>query len=98
MIEKTFQELSDSQWALGSEITEDGLACNFGNASGCKIHTLLKKPLTEVKAGDAASAAAVRKQLVEVVLPSWVKRCGERCGQIYNEVVAPISGVKYTPR
>lgn len=98
VLEKTFQELTDKQWALGEEITEDGLACNFANASGCKIHTLLKKPLTEVKAGDAASAAAVRKQLVEVVLPGWVKRCGERCGQIYNEVVAPISGVKYTPR
>ncbi|HZN86278.1 MAG TPA: TRAP transporter substrate-binding protein DctP, partial [Burkholderiales bacterium] len=98
LLEKTFQEITDKQWALGSEITEDGLACNFGNAPSCKIHTLLKKPLTEVKAGDAASAAAVRKQLVEVVLPNWVKRCGERCGQIYNDVVAPISGVKYTPR
>ncbi len=98
VLEKTFQEITDKQWALGEEITEDGLACNFANASGCKIHTLLKKPLIVVKAGDAASAAAVRKQLVEVVLPGWVKRCGERCGQIYNDVVAPISGIKYTPR
>lgn len=97
MLEKTFQEVTDRQWALGSEITEDGLACNFGNAAGCKIHTLLKKPLVEVKA-EAGSAAAVRKQLVEVVLPGWVKRCGERCGQIYNEVVAPITGIQYTPR
>jgi TRAP-type transport system periplasmic protein len=98
LLEKTFQEVTDRQWALGEEITEDGLACDFGQAAGCKIHTLLKKPLIEVKASDAASAAAVRKQLVEVVLPGWVNRCGERCGQIYNEVVAPISGIKYTPR
>ena len=97
VLEKTFQELTDSQWALGSEITEDGLACNFGNAAGCKIHTLLKKPMAEVKA-DAAATAAVRKQLVEVVLPNWVQRCGERCGQIYNEAVAPITGIKYTPK
>lgn len=97
LLEKTFQEVTDRQWALGEEITEDGLACNFGNAASCKIHTLLKKPMTEVKA-DATAAAAVHKQLVDVVLPSWVKRCGERCGQIYNDVVAPITGVKYTPK
>jgi TRAP-type C4-dicarboxylate transport system substrate-binding protein len=97
LLERTFQDITDRQWALGEEITEDGLACNFGNAGGCKIHTLLKKPMVEVKA-DAGAAATVRKQLVEVVLPGWVKRCGERCGQIYNDVVAPISGVKYTAR
>jgi len=32
------------------------------------------------------------------VLPAWVKRCGGRCGDVYNDVVAPISGVRYTPR
>jgi len=32
------------------------------------------------------------------VLPAWVKRCGARCGDIYNDVVAPISGVKFAPR
>jgi TRAP-type transport system periplasmic protein len=25
-----------------------------------------------------------------------VKRCGARCGEIYNEVVAPITGLKFT--
>jgi TRAP-type C4-dicarboxylate transport system substrate-binding protein len=97
VLEKTFQEVTDKQWALGEEITEDGLACNFGNASGCKIHTLLKRPLVHVTA-DASTRTAVRKHLVDVVLPGWVKRCGERCGQIYNEVVAPITGVKYSAR
>jgi hypothetical protein len=29
------------------------------------------------------------------VLPNWVKRCGARCGDVFNEVVAPIAGVKY---
>jgi len=30
------------------------------------------------------------------VLPGWVKRCGARCGTIYNDVLAPITGVKFT--
>jgi len=97
VLEKTFQEVTDKQWALGEEITEDGLACNFGDAAGCKIHTLLKRPLVHVTT-DASTRAAVRKHLVDVVLPGWVKRCGERCGQIYNEVLAPITGVKYSAR
>jgi hypothetical protein len=33
-----------------------------------------------------------------VVLPNWVKRCGPKCGDIYNEVIAPISGVRYAAR
>ena len=33
-----------------------------------------------------------------VVLPAWVKRCGERCGETYNRIVAPITGVKYEKR
>jgi len=33
-----------------------------------------------------------------VILPAWVKRCGERCGEVYNRAVAPITGVKYEPK
>ena len=31
------------------------------------------------------------------MLPAWVKRCGERCGETYNRLVAPITGVRYEP-
>ena len=44
----------------------------------------------------AADQELLRKTLVENVLPAWVKRCGARCGEIYNEVVAPITGVQFT--
>jgi hypothetical protein len=30
------------------------------------------------------------------VIPAWVKRAGEKNGDVYNQVVAPISGVKYS--
>ncbi len=29
------------------------------------------------------------------MLPGWVKRCGDRCGVTYNEVIAPITGIKF---
>ena len=93
--EKTFAEIQDAQWKLGVESTADGVACNVGRAEGCKLATLVKKPMIEVK-GQADAAAIVKKDLAETVLPSWVKRCGDRCGVVYNEVIAPITGIQYT--
>jgi hypothetical protein len=51
--------------------------------------------MIEVKP-SVAEADVVKKDLAESVLPGWVKRCGDRCGVIYNEVIAPITGIKYT--
>ncbi len=94
-LENYFVKLEDAQWKLGLELTQDGIDCNIGNAAGCKIFGLLTdKKMTLVKPSEADNAYA-RKMLVEVVLPSWVKRCGARCGETFNEVLAPITGVKY---
>lgn len=93
--EKTFAAIQDAQWKLGLEATDDGIACNVGRADGCKLATLVKKPMVEVKA-QADAAAVVKKDLAETVLPAWVKRCGDRCGVVYNEVIAPITGIQYT--
>ena len=75
--------------------TADGVACNVGRADGCKLATLMKKPMIEVIAQPDA-AAVVKKDLAETVLAGWVKRCGDRCGVIYNQVIAPITGITYT--
>jgi TRAP-type C4-dicarboxylate transport system substrate-binding protein len=97
-LEKTFREVEEAQWTLGAELTQDGIECNVGNAAACKIFTPLKeRRLIWVKATDADNARA-RQILTEVVLPNWVKRCGARCGDAYNEAVAPISGVRFAPK
>ena len=94
-IEAQMKQVQDAQWKLGAEVSQDGIDCNIGNAAGCKIHTLVKaRPMVQVKATDAEKAK-LRVALANTVLPNWVKRCGARCGEIYNEVIAPISGVKY---
>lgn len=94
MLESTFAEVQEAQWKMGLDATVDGVACNVGRQAGCKMHTLVKKPMTEVNA-DAQAQAAIHRTFVDEVLPSWVKRCGDRCGATYNQVVAPITGVKY---
>lgn len=92
--EKTFAQLQDAQWALVSEASDDGVACNVGRAANCRMHSLARKPMVEVKAQPDV-AATLRSDLVQAVLPGWVKRCGDRCAAIYNEVIAPITGLKY---
>jgi TRAP-type C4-dicarboxylate transport system substrate-binding protein len=94
-LENYFAKVEDVQWKLGSELTQDGIECNVGNAAGCKIFGLLTdKKMTLVKPSDADNARG-RQVLVDVVLPNWVKRCGARCGEVFNEHVAPLTGVKY---
>ena len=65
---------------------------------GCKIgRTVEDKPMTITRATEA-DRAVLRSALTAVVLPAWVKRCGEKCGETYNRLVAPITGVKYEPK
>jgi TRAP-type C4-dicarboxylate transport system substrate-binding protein len=91
-------EMQDKQWQLGADATQDGIDCSIGNAAACKINTLVTKdPMTEVKPTDG-DKVLLRKILADDVLPGWVKRCGARCGEIYNEVIAPITGVKYVAK
>ena len=35
------------------------------------------------------------KILDKTVLPGFVKRCGARCGEVFNQVIAPIAGVRF---
>jgi TRAP-type C4-dicarboxylate transport system substrate-binding protein len=95
LVGKTMKEVEDAQWKLGAEASQDGIDCNAGKADTCKIHTLVKsRPMTIVEA-SAQDKAALKKIGETAVLPAWVKRCGARCGEIYNQHAAPISGVKY---
>ena len=97
-VEGQLMAVQTAQWSLGAEVTQDGIDCNIGNAAACKIHTLVKtKPMTLVNA-TAADKAKLAEALSSTVLPNWVKRCGAKCGETYNQVIAPISGVKYVAK
>jgi TRAP-type transport system periplasmic protein len=92
------KDVDTAQWTVGFDVTQDAIECNTGNAAGCKLHTLVSRnPMKEVKPTQA-DKEVVAKVLGEAVLPGWVKRCGARCGEVYNEVVAPITKVRYVPR
>jgi len=97
-IEGQLIAVQTAQWNLGAEVSQDGIDCNIGNAAGCKIHTLVKnKPMTVVQA-TPEDKKKLADALSSTVLPGWVKRCGARCGEVYNDVIAPITGVKYVAK
>jgi TRAP-type transport system periplasmic protein len=97
-LEDTWKEMSDRQWQFGGvELTQDGIDCNAARPS-CKVGTPAKdRPMTEVKATDG-DRELLKRLLTEAVLPAWVKRCGAKCDEVFNQVVAPIAGVKSTSR
>ncbi len=91
--ETTFREMNDQLWALGDAATRDGIDCAIGNASACRIHPLATRPMTEVR-GTPADTETLKRLLREVVLPGFVQRCGARCGDAFNEHIAPLAGVR----
>jgi len=96
LLEDTFARMTDALWPLGDAATRDGIDCNTGSATSCKIHNLAPRPMTEVKASET-DRALVREAMQSTVLPGFIKRCGARCGEIYNQIIAPISKVEYRP-
>lgn len=95
-LEDNFKEMTAAQWDLGGRLTQDGIDCNTGSAS-CQYGTRATRPMVEVKPTEEAKIA-LRRILGEAVIPGWVRRCGERCGSIYNRLVAPITNVPYGSR
>jgi TRAP-type C4-dicarboxylate transport system substrate-binding protein len=98
IITATFAEVQDQQWALGDAATEDGIACNSGNRAGCSIGRLVEtRPMTFTRA-TPQDLETLRGILSNHVLPAFVRRCGAACGDTYNRIVAPISGVRFEAR
>lgn len=92
--EATFREMNDKLWQLGDAATRDGIDCAIGNAAMCHIHPLATRAMTEVK-GTPEDSATLQRLLREVVLPGFVQRCGARCGESFNQHIAPLAGVRY---
>jgi len=93
-LEGTFKEMSDKLWELGDAATRDGIDCATGKAEGCRIHSLAARPMAEVN-GTEADRAQLREILEKTVLPGFVRRCGARCGEVFNQTVAPLAGVRF---
>ena len=94
-IARSFELIEEEQWQLARDSYQEGIDCNAGRKEGCKTSTLVtKNPLVAVEPTEQ-DKAALKSILAKTVIPNWVKRCGPRCGEQFNAVVAPLVGVRY---
>jgi TRAP-type C4-dicarboxylate transport system substrate-binding protein len=95
LLARTMKDVEDAQWKLGEEASEDGISCNAGERDKCKLGKLADGNPMKVTRASEADLKLLRLALESAVLPGWVKRCGPTCGEFYNTVVAPITGVRF---
>ncbi len=94
-LDAAFKDLENRYWAMTKDLTEDGTACNTGQAS-CK--TYKKFDMTAVEVSDK-DRATLKKAVEEVVLPTWKQACNAgyaECSEIWNNSVGKATG--YTIR
>jgi TRAP-type C4-dicarboxylate transport system substrate-binding protein len=90
LLKRELPKLEQAIWSDAESETRDGIACNVGAVScvgGRKGRMIEIRP-------SAADAARSREILVNNVLPSWLKRCGSQCAQLWKQVVGPASGIE----
>lgn len=79
-------KLEASIWDESERDTADGLACNSG-AAGCKAGRKGAMSIVPVSTQDERRRQEIFKT---TVLAQWIKRCGARCGDTWNQTVGPV--------
>ena len=83
------RQLEDEIWRSAEFETQNGLACNAGS-DACVDGRRGRMSIVEEREQDEA----LRAQLLrDVVLPSWVRRCGAGCAETWNRHIAAALGL-----
>jgi TRAP-type C4-dicarboxylate transport system substrate-binding protein len=82
--------LEQAIWTDADQETGEGLACNSGER-GCGTG---RRGRMVVVPETAADVRRWREIVVSTVLPRWVQRCGPRCAAVWNESLAPVTGIQ----
>jgi TRAP-type C4-dicarboxylate transport system substrate-binding protein len=93
LLRREMPKLEAAIWVESERETAAGLACNTGAASCGKDG---RGAMVEVVA--TAQDQRLRKQLLHsAVLPSWLRRCGARCAEVWNQTLGPVHGALVVP-
>ncbi len=89
LLKRELPRLERDIWTESERETEEGVACNVGEAS-CRGGSPGR--MTAVRPG-AADQALRHDLLNSTVLPRWLQRCGPACADSWNRHLAPLVGV-----
>jgi len=93
LLKRELPRLERDIWIESERETEEGIACNVGEAS-CRGGSL--GHMTAVRPG-AADEVLRHDILKSSVLPRWLQRCGVACGESWNRYLAPLVGIDAKP-
>ncbi len=88
-LRRGISQLQESIWDAADRETADGLACNAGRAD-CQGGRVGRMSIVSSSTEDEARR---RRLLAEIVVPGWVRRCGQSCAQSWNRYMAPSTGI-----
>jgi TRAP-type C4-dicarboxylate transport system substrate-binding protein len=89
LLRRELPKLEHAIWIEAENETSNGVACNTG-APTCIGGRPGRMVLVRATAADNAKRHEI---LVRNVLPAYLKRCGARCSQVWNQTVGSASGV-----
>jgi TRAP-type C4-dicarboxylate transport system substrate-binding protein len=89
LLQRELPRLEAAIWEESERETAEGLACNLGRPT-CAGGRAGSMRLVE----SASDAARLRELFASAVLPGWVRRCGAGCTRLWNEHLAPLTGVQ----
>lgn len=90
VIEAEFAKFEDAAWELTKQQTQIGINCNTGQGE-C---TTGKRSDMTLHTPSAADIELARQIALEIVIPSWAKRCGSRCVSDWNATVGKVVGIQ----
>lgn len=83
LLRRELPKLEASIWAESERDTAEGIACNTGQSS-CKVGRKGNMVQVPVSAQDERRRQDI---FTATVLPRWLKRCGMRCAEIWNQTI-----------
>ena len=86
-------ELQEQIWRAAEQETEEGFACNAGRPE-CVHGTRGQMVVLDDEPRDRQRRAQL---LRDVILPSWIRRCGSDCIDTWNTTMAPSRGILARP-
>jgi TRAP-type C4-dicarboxylate transport system substrate-binding protein len=90
LLTREIPKLEAAIWADSERETAEGIACNQG-LPACKSGHMASMAVVSASADDERQRQAV---LRSSILPSWLKRCGASCVEIWNRTLAASSGIR----
>jgi TRAP-type C4-dicarboxylate transport system substrate-binding protein len=89
-LQTALPRLEAAIWADAERQHQQGLLCNTG-AACCVDGKPGRMQLVNL---DAQDRAQLQQSVRTSVLPVWLQRCGDGCAAVWNQLLAPTTGVQ----